>query len=82
MEDDIGGIAVHIAARIAALADAGEVLVSSTVRDLVAGSGLQFEDRDEQDLKGVPETWRIFAAVDQTRRRHRGPMEGMAAESP
>lgn len=64
MEDDIGGIAVHIAARIAALADAGEVLVSSTVRDLVAGSGLQFEDRDEQDLKGVPETWRIFAAVD------------------
>ncbi len=64
MEDDIGGIAVHIAARIAALADAGEVLVSSTVRDLVAGSGLQFEDRDERDLKGVPETWRIFAAVD------------------
>ena len=60
-EDDIGGIAVHIAARIAGLADAGEVLASSTVRDLVAGSGLVFEDRGEQTLKGVPEPWRIFA---------------------
>ena len=62
MDDDIGGIAVHIAARIAALADAGEVLTSSTVKDLVAGSGLVFEDRGEQSLKGVPEPWRIFAA--------------------
>jgi class 3 adenylate cyclase len=52
---DIGGIAVHIAARVAALADAGEVLVSSAVRDLLAGSGLRFEDRDEQGLKGVPD---------------------------
>jgi class 3 adenylate cyclase/predicted alpha/beta hydrolase len=60
--DDIGGIAVHVAARIAALAGAGEVLTSSTVRDLVAGSGLVFEDRGEQGLKGVPEPWRIFAA--------------------
>jgi class 3 adenylate cyclase len=60
--DDIGGIAVHIAARIAAMADAGEVLTSSTVRDLVAGSGLVFEDRGEQSLKGVPEPWRIFSA--------------------
>ena len=49
------------AARIAGLADAGEVLASSTVRDLVAGSGLVFEDRGEQTLKGVPEPWRIFA---------------------
>lgn len=64
MDDDIGGIAVHIAARIAALAESGEVLVSSTVRDLVAGSGLEFEDRDEQTLKGVPEPWRIFAATN------------------
>ncbi len=63
MEDDIGGIAVHIAARIAALAGAGEVLTSSTVRDLVAGSGIVFEDRGEQSLKGVPDPWRIFAAT-------------------
>jgi class 3 adenylate cyclase len=63
MDDDIGGIAVHIAARIAALAGAGEVLTSSTVRDLVAGSGLLFEDRGEKSLKGVPEPWRVFAAL-------------------
>ena len=62
MDDDIGGIAVHIAARIAALAGAGEVLASSTVRDLVAGSGIVFEDRGEQSFKGVPEPWRVFAA--------------------
>jgi len=61
--DDIGGIAVHVAARIAALASAGEVLTSSTVRDLVAGSGIVFEDRGEQSLKGVPEPWRVFAAT-------------------
>jgi class 3 adenylate cyclase len=60
--DDIGGIAVHVAARIAALAGAGEVLTSSTVRDLTAGSGIVFEDRGEQSLKGVPEPWRIFSA--------------------
>ena len=59
--DDIGGIAVHVAARIAAMANAGEVLTSSTVRDLVAGSGLVFEDRGEQTLKGVPDPWRVFA---------------------
>ncbi len=63
MNDDIGGIAVHVAARIAALAGAGEILTSSTVRDLVAGSGLEFEDRGEQSLKGVPEPWRVFAAT-------------------
>jgi len=62
--DDIGGIAVHVAARIAALAGAGEVLTSSTVRDLVAGSGLVFEDRGEQTLKGVSEPWRVFAATN------------------
>lgn len=61
IEDDIGGIAVHIAARVAALAGPREVLVSSTVRDLVAGSGIEFEDRGEQSLKGVPDPWRIFA---------------------
>jgi len=59
--DDIGGIAVHIGARVAALAGAGEVLVSSTVKDLVAGSGLRFGDRGSQALKGLPGEWRIFA---------------------
>jgi pimeloyl-ACP methyl ester carboxylesterase len=61
MGDKFGGIAVHIGARIAALASAGEVLVSSTVRDLVAGSGLTFLDRGMQPLRGVPEAWHLFA---------------------
>jgi len=59
--DDVGGIAVHIGARVAALADASEVLVSSTVKDLVAGSGLRFGDRGSKSLKGVPGEWHIFA---------------------
>src|SRR5215467_5584889 len=59
--DDVGGIAVHIGARVAALAGAGEVLVSSTVKDLVAGSGLRFGDRGSQSLKGVPGEWHVFA---------------------
>jgi class 3 adenylate cyclase len=57
----MAGIAVSIGARIASLAAPGEVLVSSTVKDLVAGSGLQFEDRGEHSLKGIPESWRLFA---------------------
>ena len=57
----IVGIAVSIGARIASLARPGEVLVSSTVRDLVAGSGLRFEDRGEHPLKGIPEAWHLFA---------------------
>ena len=61
MGDDVGGIAVHIGARVAALAGAGEVLVSSTVKDLVAGSGLRFGDRGSQSLKGVPGEWHIYA---------------------
>jgi class 3 adenylate cyclase len=60
---DVRGIAVHIGARVAALAGPGEVLVSSTVKDLVAGSELRFEDRGEQALRGVPGAWRLFAAV-------------------
>jgi class 3 adenylate cyclase len=60
--DDVGGIAVHIAARVAAQAGAGEVLVSSTVKDLVAGSGIEFEDRGTPALKGVPGEWRLFLA--------------------
>jgi class 3 adenylate cyclase len=55
------GLAVHIGARVAALAGPGEVLVSSTVRDLVAGSGISFRDRGAHDLKGVPEPWRVYA---------------------
>jgi class 3 adenylate cyclase len=62
MGDDVGGIAVHIGARVASLAGAGEVLVSRTVKDLVAGSGLRFEDRGSQTLKGVPGDWQIYAA--------------------
>jgi pimeloyl-ACP methyl ester carboxylesterase len=63
MGDDIGGLAVHIAARVSALAGADEVLVSRTVKDLVAGSGLEFSDRGAHSLKGVPGEWQVFAAV-------------------
>jgi len=59
--EDIGGIAVHIGARVAAIAGAGQVLVSRTVTDLVAGSGIAFEDRGDHELKGVPDSWRLFA---------------------
>jgi class 3 adenylate cyclase len=55
----IAGIAVHTGARVAALAGPGEVLVSSTVRDLVAGSGIEFDDGDLRELKGVPGSWRL-----------------------
>jgi class 3 adenylate cyclase len=61
--DDIGGIAVHIGARVSALAGPNDVLVSSTLRDLVIGSGLGFEDRGAHGLKGVPGEWRLFAVV-------------------
>jgi class 3 adenylate cyclase len=60
--DDIGGLAVHIGARVGALAGPGEVLVSGTVKDLVAGSGIAFTDRGEHELKGVPDQWRLWAA--------------------
>jgi len=59
----IRGIAVHTGARIASLAGPGEVLVSQTVKDLVSGSGLAFEDRGVHELKGVPGEWRVYAAV-------------------
>jgi class 3 adenylate cyclase/pimeloyl-ACP methyl ester carboxylesterase len=62
---DVGGIAVHIGARIAALAQPSEVLVSSTVKDLVAGSGLVFSERGEHELRGVPGTWRLYAVEAQ-----------------
>jgi class 3 adenylate cyclase len=62
----VGGIAVHIAARVTTIAAPGEILVSSTVKDLVAGSGIEFSDRGVHDLKGVPGGWRLFA-VEGTR---------------
>lgn len=60
--DDVAGLAVHIGARVAALADADETLVSSTVKDLVSGSGLRFQDRGTHVLKGVPGEWRLYSA--------------------
>ena len=63
VDGKVTGIAVHTGARVAAHAGPGEVLVSSTVRDLVAGSGLEFEDRGVHELKGVPGEWRLYAAV-------------------
>jgi class 3 adenylate cyclase len=60
---DIGGLAVHIAARVMDRAGGGEAMVSSTVKDLVVGSGIEFEDRGEHELTGVPGTWRLFAVV-------------------
>jgi len=62
--DAIRGVAVHIGARIAALAAPGQVLVSRTVKDLVAGSGLRFEDRGLHELKGVPDRWRLYRVAD------------------
>jgi class 3 adenylate cyclase len=63
MGDDIGGIAVHTAARVSALAEPSEVLVSRTVKDLVAGSGIEFSDRGAHTLKGVPDTWQLYAVT-------------------
>jgi class 3 adenylate cyclase/alpha-beta hydrolase superfamily lysophospholipase len=64
--DDLAGMAVHIGARVSALAGPGEVLVSSTVKDLVLGSGIEFEDRGLHSLKGVEGEWRLFAALPST----------------
>jgi class 3 adenylate cyclase len=64
LDGKMGGIAVHIGARVASLAQPGEVLVSSTVKDLVAGSGIEFEDRGDVTLKGVPDQWRLYAVTD------------------
>jgi class 3 adenylate cyclase len=61
--DDVAGVAVHIGARVAQLAGAAEVVVSSTVKDLVAGSGIEFDDRGEHELKGAPGAWRLFSVV-------------------
>jgi class 3 adenylate cyclase len=61
-QERVGGIAVHIAARIGAMASSGELLVSRTVKDLVAGSGIVFIDRGVHALKGVPDEWQLYAA--------------------
>lgn len=66
VEDKIGGIAVHIGARVAAAANAGEVLVSRTVKDLVAGSGIRFQERGAHVLKGIPGEWELFAVASET----------------
>ena len=63
MGDNIGGIAVHLASRVQSEADTGEVMVSSTTKDLVAGAGLKFEPRGNRTLKGVPGEWALFAAT-------------------
>ena len=63
-DDDVRGIAVHIASRVARLGGADDVLVSRTVKDLVAGSGIKFEDFGTHALKGIPDEWQIFRAVD------------------
>jgi class 3 adenylate cyclase len=62
--DDVGGIAVHIASRVGALASPGEVLASSTVRDLVVGSGIRFVDRGPNRLRGIEDEWQLFAAEE------------------
>ena len=59
--DDLGGLAVHIGARVGALAEPGEIVVSSTVKELVVGSNMLFTSRGEHELKGVPGSWRLYA---------------------
>jgi len=75
LDTDIGGIAVHIAARICGQAGAGEILVSRTVRDLVVGSGTGFDDRGSVELRGVPGTWQLLAV-----NRHGAPAGSAEAE--
>ena len=67
--EDVGGISVHIAARVMTEAGSGEVLVSRTVKDLVAGSGFAFEDRGVRELKGLPESWQLFAVAPEANTR-------------
>ena len=62
-DNDVAGLAVHIGARVGALAAPGEVLVSNTVKDLVVGSGIEFEDRGEHQLKGVPGAWHLYSVA-------------------
>ena len=66
IDDDVAGMAVHIAARVSGQAGPGEVLVSRTVRDLVTGSGIALHSRGERELKGVPGSWELFALGSET----------------
>jgi class 3 adenylate cyclase len=66
IDGKVGGIAVHIGARVGALAAPSEVLVSQTVRDLVAGSGLAFEDKGDHELKGIPDRWRLYRVASES----------------
>ena len=83
--DDVAGMAVHIGARVSALAGPGEVLVSSTVKDLVTGSSVDFVERGQHELKGVPGTWRLFAVdlslihIYRAQLRHRAGRDVRAA---
>jgi class 3 adenylate cyclase len=65
-DEDVAGVAVHVAARILSCADADEILVSSTVGELVAGSGIEFADRGHHELKGAPGTWHLLATAAAT----------------
>jgi class 3 adenylate cyclase len=76
--EDVGGLAVHIGARVGAMARPGEILVSSTVADLVVGSGMSFSERGEHELKGVPGRWRLLAVGDPAARP--GPIDAAAIE--
>ncbi len=69
VDGKVAGIAVHTGARIASLAAPGEVLVSSTVKDLVAGSGMAFQDHGLEDLKGIPGKWHLYTVATDTARR-------------
>jgi class 3 adenylate cyclase len=63
MDNDVAGLAVHIGARIGAMAETGEVLVSRTVKDILAGAGFDFESRGTHSLKGVPDEWELFSVT-------------------
>ena len=76
--DDLGGLAVHIGARVSAQASAGEVVVSGTVKDLVVGSGMQFADRGEHRLKGVPGDWRLFVLGEGRPQARAAPLDAAA----
>jgi pimeloyl-ACP methyl ester carboxylesterase/class 3 adenylate cyclase len=80
--DDVGGMAVHIGARVAARAAPGEVLVSSTVKELVVGSGIEFRDRGRHDLKGVPGEWRLLAVAGHRAGPQPAPPEGRDQVAP
>jgi class 3 adenylate cyclase len=64
LADKPAGMAVHAGARICAAASAGEILVSNTVKDLVAGSGIAFDDRGVHRLRGIPDSWHLYAVID------------------